>query len=306
MTSDPYHVDMFPAGCVVTDSAEKILFANRYLSDNLGFDRAQLNGAGFGSIFTHASRLILDSYVFPRIETAGRCDETLLTMMTPDGERIPVVVNGQVHRQDQGLVSWSIVRAEKRHQLHDALKRARDLFEGRANALKKLAATDELTGLYNRREFFSQAGLVFRSSMLTGSSVSLLMVDVDYFKRVNDTYGHATGDEMLRQLANRFRSTCRSGELVARFGGEEFVIAVEGMSPTATIHFAQRMHAAAGQVRTPDHPLTVSIGIGLRYGGADKSLLETLEDADRALYAAKEAGRNRICLADGDTVTEIE
>jgi diguanylate cyclase (GGDEF)-like protein len=136
-------------------------------------------------------------------------------------------------------------------------------------------------------------------------SVSLLMADIDHFKRINDEFGHTAGDDVLRQIGQYFRSACRSDELVARYGGEEFIFCVEGISPSATKAFARRMHEAAALVETQGGPVTISVGIGIHFGGTHKTLLETLRDADAALYAAKQAGRNKTFLADGGSFIPV-
>lgn len=302
MTRDYQHTDVFPAGCMVTDQSGQIFFSNRYVTKRLGFEDTQLVGSPIASIFTNASRLLLERYIYPALLLDGHCEETLLTVLTPGDLRIPVVVNAHNHPDDTSLICWTLFRAEKRHQLHDALMRSRDSLEDRANRLSKLAATDELTGLFNRREFFRLAKLAFENATLNGTSVSLLIADIDLFKRVNDSFGHEAGDDVLRQFGQRLREACHKDELVARYGGEEFVVCLEGVSPSAANGVARRMHDAAGLVETPDTPLTLSIGIGMSFGGSHKSLLETLREADAALYAAKEAGRNCSFLADGDTL----
>jgi diguanylate cyclase (GGDEF)-like protein len=305
MTPDLYHVDEFPAGCLVTDRSGRVVFANRYIETAFGFDTEALVSASMDMMFTYPSRLLLESHVYPALRRNDQTEELLLTLLGPSDRRIPVVVYACIHGRDDSLVTWVIIRAEKRHQLHDALMRARDVFEDRANQLRKLAATDELTGLFNRREFLSRAGVAFRNAGLAGTSVSILMADIDLFKRINDTHGHAAGDEVLRAVGEAFQEACRSGELVARYGGEEFVFCIEGLSPSATARFAQRMHEAVAGVPTPGDPLSISIGIGMRFGGTQTTLLESLRDADRALYAAKQAGRNRTFIAEGERLTDL-
>ena len=161
--------------------------------------------------------------------------------------------------------------------------------------LQKEAETDELTGLPNRRTFFETAANLFRSS----EKVSLFMLDIDRFKKVNDTYGHDAGDEVLRALADAGKMDSRERDIFARIGGEEFV----ALLPDTDLEEA---HALAEKLRTtlehqdfvhswrvPPIFFTVSIGVVTRAPGED-DVGEVLKRADQALYKAKEGGRNRV------------
>lgn len=276
------------------------MFASHYVGTDLGFDAAQIIQTHIDDMFTRASGLLIAEYLRPALAQTRRCDETVLTVLTPERHRIPVVVNARMHPRDEDCVCWTILRAEKRHKLHDALLRSHELLEKRANRLRKLASTDELTGLFNRREFLKRAGESLTFSAQNGTSVALVIADVDHFKRVNDTFGHDAGDDVLRELAHRLRHACRAGELLARYGGEEFSFCLEGLSLAAVRGFAQRMHQVASEVRAPDKPISISMGIGLHFDGTGKTLTQTLKEADDALYAAKQAGRNRTFILDGE------
>ena len=134
----------------------------------------------------------------------------------------------------------------------------------------------------------------------------MLLADVDYFKRVNDTYGHLAGDAVLRTLAAEMRQQVRESDLVGRFGGEEFAILLNGTTATEACRVAERIRRGAGVVRVLTQDMivgaTVSIGVAA-LGPHGGDLGELLESADRALYRAKHAGRDRVCLASpADTV----
>ncbi|MEO9651970.1 MAG: sensor domain-containing diguanylate cyclase [Roseobacter sp.] len=296
--------DLFQVGCVISDDSGRIRFANAYMHSEMGFEKSPIVGKHMLDIFTHASRLLIESYIYPTIEQEGKSEDTLLTVFSPDNRRLPVVVNARPHPLDSSLMCWTMFRMEQSHPLSDAILRSREVLEDKTKHLSKLAATDELTGLFNRREFLRLAHLTFENAALNGTPVSIMMADIDHFKRINDTYGHETGDDVLQQLGKHLRAACRTGELVARYGGEEFIFCAEGISPSATKEFARRMHAAAALVQSPAETFTLSIGIGLHFGGTRKSLLDTMRCADDALYGAKEAGRNRTFLADGPKLTQ--
>jgi diguanylate cyclase (GGDEF)-like protein len=159
------------------------------------------------------------------------------------------------------------------------------------------AVEDALTGLSNLRGFEHAAA----ARWAHGEALSLLAVDADHFKRVNDVHGHAVGDAVLRWLGQQLAYAARQGDVVARLGGEEFVLLLPGATPEQAVAAAERLRAAVAEAPFIDGavrvPVTVSIGVATRR--ADDSALDAvLRRADRALYAAKAAGRNRVVVAD--------
>jgi two-component system, cell cycle response regulator len=165
-----------------------------------------------------------------------------------------------------------------------------------------LALTDELTGLYNRRYLFAHLDELMARVNCDGLAVALLLFDIDRFKLVNDTYGHAAGDTVLRQIAARATDSVRSVDLVARLGGEEFAVVMPETGLAIASAVAERLRlAVAGQpfALGPGGarlPVTVSIGATTAAGADDRDRL--LERADVALYQAKSAGRNRVVVCD--------
>ncbi len=162
--------------------------------------------------------------------------------------------------------------------------------------LQKEAGTDELTGLPNRREFLDVVENVLR----TDDRLSMLMLDIDYFKKVNDTYGHDAGDEVLRVLAKVGTAASRNMDVFARWGGEEFVVAMPGTEMEQARARAEMLRTTIEKQEFPNNwsagkaiPFTVSIGVATRASG-EHDLDAILKRADRALYKAKEGGRNRV------------
>jgi two-component system cell cycle response regulator len=167
---------------------------------------------------------------------------------------------------------------------------------------RKLAMTDELTGAYNRRYFMRHLGREVKRSQRFGGDVSLLLLDVDHFKRVNDTYGHVVGDIVLKKLTRQMAKCLqRATDWCARLGGEEFAIVLEGTNPADARICAEKVRRAientcidtpAGAVR-----ITVSIGVSGLGGTVDRNsatVQSLLELADTNLYASKAGGRNRV------------
>ncbi|MEL6789450.1 MAG: diguanylate cyclase, partial [Pseudomonadota bacterium] len=168
----------------------------------------------------------------------------------------------------------------------------------------EMAVTDQLTGLYNRRYLASHLSAMFDRAYWTGRALSVLILDIDHFKAINDTFGHDAGDEVIRAFADRITHAIRGIDLACRYGGEEFLIAM----PDTDMNFAHivaerlRQDIAGDKVAVNSGrdrvEVTVSIGIASTEDGAeDDNAQKLIKRADEALYAAKQSGRNRVNLS---------
>ena len=181
--------------------------------------------------------------------------------------------------------------SERTHELAEANSR-----------LAQLAVTDGLTQLFNHRHFHERFALEVERSTRNGLPLSLLMIDVDYFKYYNDHHGHPDGDEVLRQLARIMSDGRRANDFCARYGGEEFAVVLIDTTKFNAAKLAERMreriasHPFPHASQQPDGQLTVSIGVATYPDDADGPEL-LVRAADQALYRAKESGRNRVVLA---------
>lgn len=166
----------------------------------------------------------------------------------------------------------------------------------------ELATTDPLTGVYNRRTFKDLAEPNLSRSRRAHLPVSLLMLDLDHFKRTNDTFGHLAGDDVLKAFAELVRRCLRKEDLLARYGGEEFVVLLPGTSQFAASALAERIReqTAANPLDAAGHRVrvTVSVGVASEAGDTLPSLESMLARADEALYKAKAEGRNRVVAMD--------
>lgn len=162
------------------------------------------------------------------------------------------------------------------------------------------ATTDWLTGAYNRHHFQSQLPDELARARRLGYPVALLMVDLDHFKQLNDTYGHLQGDRALRQVAETLRAALRSHDSLYKYGGEEFAIILPGCGPHSLLDTAERLRQAVGsmhfEVQGVHWPITVSLG-GTHLLDNGERTEDLIARADAALYRAKGEGRNRVCLA---------
>ena len=180
------------------------------------------------------------------------------------------------------------------------LVRALRAQERHAAELQRLARTDPLTGMFNRRQFFEVGLQEFSRARRYGNTLSLLMLDIDYFKVVNDTRGHPTGDRVLQRLAEIMSTVVREQDAVGRLGGEEFAVILPETELAGALASAERLRAAVEQAEiacaTGDgYVVRVTVSIGVAASTADDASFEAvLARADKRLYAAKETGRNRV------------
>ncbi|MEX0872436.1 MAG: diguanylate cyclase [Aquisalimonadaceae bacterium] len=204
---------------------------------------------------------------------------------------------------------WIIIEAQSRNCLDIPEIRAvvtyfRDVTELKhlETELRRLATTDSLTMLPNRRHFLERARQEQHRSARNGTSLSVLLMDIDFFKRINDTHGHAAGDRVLVCLAGLLQSKMRDQDVVGRIGGEEFAILLPDTNSLGALMLAERLRVAlesyrvAGAAKRPLQ-ITASFGVACLRAG-EGTIDRLLRQADEALYRAKETGRNRVCVAE--------
>jgi diguanylate cyclase (GGDEF)-like protein/PAS domain S-box-containing protein len=190
-------------------------------------------------------------------------------------------------------------------------KRAELQLQEAYNAVEALAVTDALTGLANRRRFDQYLTSEWRRSMRERTPLSLLMIDADFFKLYNDTYGHARGDSCLRQIAEAAQDVvARPGDLVARFGGEEFAVILPNTANEGALKVANEICEAMSSrrlphVKNPFGVVTISVGCATVVPRFGKHAVNLVELSDKALYEAKRTGRNKACNASEADMAEM-
>ena len=170
-----------------------------------------------------------------------------------------------------------------------------------AEQLEKLATTDGMTGLHNRRHFMKLAEAEWGRFQRHGRPLSLLMLDVDFFKSINDRFGHDVGDQVVAQIAALCREDRRVSDVVARIGGEEFALLLPETAMEAAYTVAERLRRCveASPLLSNSNGLAVTVSIGVAEAGPGmSSIVDLMKDSDRALYEAKRLGRNRVVLAE--------
>lgn len=190
------------------------------------------------------------------------------------------------------LLRAEAANAELQKQIH-----ARTKLE---TELKRIAATDPLTGLYNRRRYEELFRQELRRIDRYGGNISILVIDMDHFKHVNDTYGHGTGDRVLKDAAGLFLRQLREVDIVGRLGGEEFIVLLPDIEKSEAAVVAERLRSKIGELRffanNETFRVTATIGIA-QYKTGDRGIEDLIIRADGALYKGKADGRNRIVSA---------
>lgn len=221
----------------------------------------------------------------------------------PKTSHIPIVfitANTEEEDEEKGLelgavdyitkpIRQSIVCA--RVKTHITLKQQHDL-------LRSMAVKDQLTGLYNRHYLLDVACKKMSQSVRHNYELSLLMLDIDHFKHVNDTYGHPMGDKILIAVAKTLQEQCRKEDAVIRYGGEEFIVVLEHSDKENSQVKAEQIRQAIEQLQPENIKVTVSLGLTQMQGNEDVESM--INRADIALYKAKESGRNCIILSDDE------
>ncbi len=165
----------------------------------------------------------------------------------------------------------------------------------------QLATTDAVTGLYNRHYLTSHMDTRMEAAQKQGKDLSILMMDIDHFKNVNDTYGHAVGDKVLKEFASRVGRNIRGVDLAARYGGEEFVVMMPETPADWALMIGNRLREEIANkpfdFSSPDGDIAITVSIGVATSKEGQTPAQLLEEADKALYEAKAAGRNRVVVA---------
>ena len=282
-------VDAAYDAIITMDQQHNITLFNRAAEELFGYDQAEVLGQSIERLIPEAYRARHAEYVhrFARSPVNSRqMDErNRIYGLHRDGSLLPVEI--AISKINVGgLIEFTGV-------IRDIADRVRLM-----DLLQEQAVTDELTGLPNRREFHNITEAMLRSD----DDLSLFMLDIDFFKKVNDTYGHDAGDDVLRALAKIGTAASRKNDIFARLGGEEFVAVLPDTTQDEAREIADKLRVRIEQ-RNFTHdwragqaiPFTVSIGVATREPG-ERDLAALLKRADLALYRAKEGGRNRVEL----------
>ncbi len=299
---------------LVDDSAED----RRQMRDSLGdvfngFIEAVDGITAIKSFVEEKPRFIITDIEMPSLD-GFKFISTIRNMA--DGVDVPVImISGTRDAIDKKLRSFDIGASDFLIKPYDpvelvarvkSLLRMRDLMDELKEKnilLERLATTDDLTGIYNRRSFFEKVRDQIALGLRHNFKVACLLIDIDNFKKVNDTAGHIAGDEVLKKLGRVLNSNKREGELIARFGGEEFVMCLFNTDPDSAFNAAERFRKLIDSCDFSPHlpadvKVTASIGVAIFPQEPGLSIDELIKAADKALYRSKREGRNRVSVYD--------
>ncbi|MDH4027290.1 MAG: GGDEF domain-containing protein, partial [Nitrospirota bacterium] len=236
-------------------------------------------------------------------EVAERTLEILSSFEIDKGDMKPYSQILQEANEELGKLNLSYEQLviELKDAKRDAENYAVELWDVKEK-MREIAVKDSLTGLFNHRYFQELLEREIYRAERYARPLSLLMIDIDHFKKVNDTYGHPKGDMVLQEIGELLRKSIRGSDTAARYGGEEFAIVLPETEMNGAMALAERVRKTVEklEVKIYEHTITVTISIGLTTynpATAKKSKAEIIEAADRALYNSKEAGRNRLSVS---------
>lgn len=288
------------------------------------FKKEQLIGQHIEKLLPTGNKLIFHSYFYPLLSECGHIEELFIHLYNEAQEKLPFIMNAKVNdmngcyyidiilmqmkkridyereiRNTKMLLEKAYVEKEKAYdhlqQLYSEIKQKQLQLLEINNELMQLSNSDKLTGIANRRYFQSQLAIFIENYQNEQVPFSLLIIDIDYFKQVNDTYGHLVGDEILMKLATILKDNARPEDTVARFGGEEFTIILDNTNSDQALMMAKKFNKQVENVIWPTiGRLTISIGCATYLPNDTEDTL--FQHADDALYESKRNGRNQATL----------
>lgn len=313
-----------PCGYLSIDDDGTIVAINETLLRALGYNLHEIQGRHINLILSRASRSFYQLYFFPMIRLQEKVEEMYVSLKTKTEHDIPIYLNASRHEHDGKIFNNCVcVPLKRRYEYEQALLKVkketdkinrmkkkkideldylRHQLESKQSELlkvneklQKLATTDGLTGLQNRRSL--QENLTTNVALHTKrlQSLSFLLIDIDYFKNVNDSFGHMTGDTVLQKLGQLLKDESRIDDFVARYGGEEFALILPNTDKPNALKVAERIRSTVENANWDVPKITVSIGISTSSPGDTERILQS--SADRALYASKNGGRNQVTHA---------
>lgn len=313
-----------PCGYLTLDDDGIILEINDTLLNLLGYNFYEIQGRHINAILTSASRSFYQLYFFPMIRLQNRVEEMYISLKSKTERDIPVLLNAfrnernakvlndcvcipmkQRYEYEQALLAIKKETDErnkmKKRQIAE-LDMLRHELESKQNELlalneklQQLAVTDELTGLKNRRFFQEKLTTYVTVHAEQFRPLSLLLIDIDHFKNINDNYGHMMGDKVLKKFGNLLSGESRKDDIAARYGGEEFAFILPNTDKRDALEIAEKIRSRVENANWELPSITISLGVATSLPGDTDRDLQIR--ADHALYASKNYGRNKVTHA---------
>lgn len=312
--------DTLSEGLVIIDDKEQIVLANKAFSDIIQRDSSRLLGFKLSDFDWRLASGEAGEVLYPWVVALSSGESSvgdMLVLEVAANDKHKMTVNcapirdGQENQQGILLTFDDVTEIEMQKQhLQVAvsnLESSKKEIQRQNKELHYLATRDPMTGCLNRRSFNEQFAECFSNARSEDIELTCIMVDIDHFKLVNDNYGHAVGDEVIKLLANVLLSSTRDEDIVSRYGGEEFCIILPGIDVEEAVAVAERIRLkikadSISSFESGPH-ITASLGVSSIYDHA-KDPAELNDQADQALYVAKESGRNRVISWTADAKSE--
>lgn len=304
--------ESFPMGISITNSEGRIIETNREAERLLGVPRDEHESRTYDSdkwriIRPNGTIMLPEEFASVRALKENRLVENV-EMGIVKGEDLVTwisVTAAPIPHKDYGVaIAYGDITEKKLSK--DALQQSHRRLQSQLieiamlkDALQEQAVRDHLTGLFNRRYLIETLHKELSRAVREKYSVSLVMLDIDHFKAINDTYGHAAGDSVLQRIARELQVTARAEDMVCRYGGEEFIVILHNTTAETAIERANQWREAIDIIQTPyeGHPIHVTLSVGVSVFPDHAGSVDVLiRAADEALYRAKMAGRNCVCL----------
>lgn len=301
-------LDTLTEGLLVLDAKDTIVLANESFSRMVGRSADSLLGCKVNELpWRHrGGGEVSDQAILPwhmAIANRDDCTGSIFDFEISENERRTLVVNASPIFSPKGGVQGVLTSLEdvtplerKKRELNltlDELKLKSEEIRQQNEELERLATTDPLTECLNRRSFFTYFENQWEHAVEHDVPIACIMVDIDFFKSINDEHGHSVGDDVLRGIGATLRNTARLGDLVCRFGGEEFCVLLTQTPIDEAEVAAERYRKAIAATEFPQLSVTASIGVSARSLGASDPQ-GMLDEADKCLYVAKKNGRNQV------------
>jgi diguanylate cyclase (GGDEF)-like protein/PAS domain S-box-containing protein len=298
--------DVLQEGILILDEKEQIVMANTSFSGLFGKSPAAmigLKGSELGWLECQSPKQVSQLPWFKVLQDGQDHKGASLSLLNSLGSKIKLAVNVAMVTDNAGKSRGTLVTFDDITQLEEKnfklsymvkkLKLAKAEIETKSQELETLANFDPLTLCLNRRSLAQKFDALFTQAKAGGAHLSCLMLDIDFFKSVNDKYGHATGDQVIKAVVDVLKTNTRDTDLVGRYGGEEFCVVLSDLYLDKAVEIAERIRQAIEKKPCSGVQITVSLGVSSLELNSNKPD-ELVDQADKALYAAKNSGRNRV------------
>ncbi|HTX91003.1 MAG TPA: diguanylate cyclase [Anaerolineales bacterium] len=288
-------LDTMNEGVYFVDKERRIIYWNKGAEQMTGFPAERVVGSFcHANILNHVTetgvQLCFGGCPLHATIQDGKLRQAEVFLHHADGHRVPVLVRTAPMKDENGEIVGAVETFSSNVPVMSMRRRM--------DRLEKATLLDPLTGIGNRRYMELQLNKVLADYSENGNPCGLLFIDIDYFKSVNDAFGHEIGDSVLRMVAQTLKTNIRSDDILARWGGEEFIVLLQEMDKESVLKTAEKLRilVAQSRLRLDETELSATVSIGCTLIRTEDATNAAVERADRNMYQSKKTGRNRVTL----------